>query len=223
MRPPGREEWGILLEHKIGALRRSGAALQLGSAADADAVRALRPDVAVIATGAAFDVPRLPGAEMARVLSVDAAVADPSKVGRRVLVIDYLDRHPALVTAIMLAQGGRAVTIATPSLQVGLKLELQNLTEFYRRAYAAKVSMMTLARPLSAAGGEVRFRNPIGGQVWSEGPFDSIVIAEPGRPRGELADELAHDGIEVRVIGDAYAPRDVEAAVLEGFETGRCL
>jgi hypothetical protein len=139
-----------------------------------------------------------------------------------VLVVDYLDRQPAMVAAIMLAQtGDREVVLVTPSLQVGLKLELQNTTEFYRRAYSSGLAMKQLCQPTGFDGGMVHFRNPIGGQRWSEGPFDSIVVAEPGRPRDGLAAAFSQDGFPVHVIGDAYAPRDVEAAILEGFETGR--
>ena len=146
----------------------------------------------------------------------------PERVGQRVLVVDYLDRQPAIVAAIMLAQGeGRSVKLVTPSLQVGLKLELQNLTEFYRRAYAAALAMSPLCQPTGFEMGRVHMRNPIGGQSWMDGPFDSIVIAEPGRPRGELANFMSQDAWPVHVIGDAYAPRDAEAAILDGFEIGR--
>ena len=49
---------------------------------------------------------------------------------------------------------------------------------------------------------------------------DSIVLASPGKPSADLADAMSELGIEYRTIGDAYAPRDVEAAFLEGFEVG---
>ena len=232
-RAAGREEWSRLIDHKTWAVAQAGIRLQLGRTADADAIRALRPDRVVVATGACFD-PRaggmsaLPGAAEMQLLSVDEAMAAPERVGGRVLVVDHLDRQPGLVAAIMLAQtdgphGRRAVTLVTPSLQVGLKLELQNVTEFFRRAYATSLSMKPLCQPIGFEGDRVRLRNPIGGQVWLEGPFDTVVLAEPGRPRDALAAALADDGVPVHVIGDAYAPRDVEAAILEGFEIGRAI
>ncbi len=220
MRPPGREEWGRLLAHKVASVERLGVALRLGRAADPALVRALGAEVVVVATGACVRPSPLPGlAGVPR--SVDEAVGDPGSIGRRVLVIDELDRQPGLVAAIMLAELGREVTISTKSLQVGQKLELQNVTEFYRRAFQAGVSLRTLSEPVSYADGRVSFRNPISGQrAWS-GPYDSIVVAAPGRPRATLAEALARDPVAVRVVGDAYAPRDVEAAILEGFEVGR--
>ena len=80
--------------------------------------------------------------------------------------------------------------------------------------------MTPLAETIGFEGGLVRLRNPIGGQCWTAGPFDSIVVASPGRPCDGIAHALSAGGPEVRVVGDAYAPRDVESAVLEGFEVG---
>ncbi len=226
-RAAGREEWRKLIDHKIDAVAQAGIRLHLGRAMQPDDIRALAPDALIIATGASFApgegiVASLPGSAEAPIFSADEAMECPERVGQRVLVVDYLDRQPAIVAAIMLAQGeGRSVKLVTPSLQVGLKLELQNLTEFYRRAYAAALAMTPLCQPTGFEMGHVRMRNPIGGQSWMEGPFDSIVIAEPGRPRGELAELMSQDAWPVHVIGDAYAPRDAEAAILEGFEIGR--
>ncbi len=221
--PAGREEWRRLLTHGIAALAASGAALRLGLRADAALVRTLALDAVLIATGAAFERLALPGAATAPLISVDDAVADPARLGDAVLVIDRLDRQPGLVAAIMLAEHGRSVTIATPSLHVGLKLELQNLTEFYRRAYAAGVRMLSLASAVSFDGGRVVLRNPISGHSWIAGPFDSIVVASPGRACGGLADELAGSGLDIRTIGDAYAPRDIDAAILEGVTAGHAV
>ena len=222
-RPAGREEWLALLDQRLDALARTDVEIRLRTRGDAGAVRALAPDAVLIATGARRSAPAVPGAGTAPILSVDEAVDDPGRCTGRVLVIDGLDRHPAMVTAILLAQRGCEVTLATPSLQVGLKLETQNLTEFYRRAYAAGVTFSALSEPIRFDGGTVTFRNPIGRQEWRAGPFDRIVVASPGTPDHAFADELAPLAIECHAIGDAYAPRDIEAAILEGFERGRSL
>jgi 2,4-dienoyl-CoA reductase-like NADH-dependent reductase (Old Yellow Enzyme family)/thioredoxin reductase len=221
MLPAGREEWGRLLEHKLASIERAGVFVKLGCTADLDLVRDLRADAVIVAAGAHVQPPSLPGATGAPLHTADEAVGDPSRIGQKVLVIDYLDRQPGYVTAIMLAQKGRDVTLATKSFQIGQKLESQNLTEFYRRAAAAHVSFITLAEPVSYAGGQVMFRNPITGEYSLSVVYDSIVVAGPGRPRVKLAAALHDASIEHHVVGDAYAPRDIEAAILDGFEAGR--
>jgi 2,4-dienoyl-CoA reductase-like NADH-dependent reductase (Old Yellow Enzyme family)/thioredoxin reductase len=221
MAPPGREEWAQLLDHKIAAVERAGVNLRLHTAADVAMLRAIGADAIILATGAAFEPPPLPGAQDAPLFTEGGAVANPNAIGATVLVIDYLDRQPGLVAAIMLAQQGRDVTIATKSLHVGLKLESQNLTEFYRRAAKARVKFLTLAEPVAYSGGKVQFRNPMTGETMFSQTYDSIVVAAPGRPQTGLSNGLEAAGIRHVLVGDAYAPRDIEAAILEGFEAGR--
>jgi 2,4-dienoyl-CoA reductase-like NADH-dependent reductase (Old Yellow Enzyme family)/thioredoxin reductase len=221
MIPSGREEWGRLLEHKIAAVERAGVELRLQETADVTMLSRLAPDTVILATGAKLEPPPLPGANEAPLCTVDHAVANPPMIGRKVLVIDYIDRQPGLVTAIMLAQLGRDVTMATKSLHVGQKLESQNLTEFYRRAGVAGVKFLALAEPVAYAAGQVRFKNPITGETSLSAAYDSIVVAAPGLPQTSLCDGLKAAGIAHVLIGDAYAPRDIEAAILEGFEVGR--
>ena len=221
--PPGRHEWQRLLEHKIQALHDVNVTLRLGETADTDSLLALKPDIVVLSTGSTFRAPTLPGMKSAEFVSVDNAVSNPGALGHKVLILDYLDRQPAMAAATLLAREGRAVTIATASLHVGIKLEMQNLTEFYRRTHAGNVSMRPLASPVSFADGKITFRNPLTGYQWEEGPFDSIVVVGPGRPNDSLSAPLTQAGITVKIIGDAYAPRDVEAATLEGFEVAYSL
>jgi thioredoxin reductase len=221
MTPPGREEWGQLLEHKIAAVERASVDVRLQETADVAMLRRLVPTTVILATGATLELPPLPGANEAPLFTVDSAVANPAAIGAKVLVIDYLDRQPGLVTAIMLAHLGRDVTIATKSLHVGQKLESQNLTEFYRRASKAGVKFLALSEPIAYLASQVRFKNPITGETTLSRAYDSIVVAAPGLPQTGLCRGLEAAGIAHVLIGDAYAPRDVEAAILEGFEVGR--
>ncbi len=221
MAPPGREEWGQLLGHKIASVERAGVKVRLQATADVAMLRTFNADAIILATGALFEPPPLPGAQGAPLFTVDSAVANPDSIGAKILVIDYLDRQPGLVAAIMLAQLGRDVTIATKSLHVGQKLESQNLTEFYRRAGTARVTFLALAEPVAFSSGQVLLRNPMTGETMFSQAYDSIVVAAPGRPHTGLSKGLEAAGIRHVLVGDAYAPRDMEAAILEGFEAGR--
>jgi len=52
------------------------------------------------------------------------------------------------------------------------------------------------------------------------GAYDTIVLASPGQPRDELAKVAQALGLASTIVGDAYAPRDAEAAILDGFQAG---
>ncbi len=220
MKPKGRDEWAKLLAHKEKLLCRHGVDIRIGAAATVDAITALVPDEVILATGTSFMPLDVEGAASAPILTVDEAVADPTRIGKRVLVVDYLDRQPAMVTAIMLAEMGHAVEMATASFHVGQKLEIQNITYFYAKALASGVIFTPTVVPIRFDGGTVTFRNIFTRQNCRTDSYDTIVVAAPGVPRAGLADELKAAGIRTKVIGDAYSARDIEAAILDGFEAG---
>ncbi|MGH2339887.1 FAD-dependent oxidoreductase [Segnochrobactraceae bacterium EtOH-i3] len=220
-RPPGREEWTRLIDARIAELARLGVTVRLNETVTPELVASERPDAVVLATGALARRPAIPGIDDPRVIPVDAAVSEPESVGPRVLILDHLDRQPAMVTAVMFAERGHAVTLATPSFHVGMKLEIQNITFFYRRALGAGVVFRAVSDAVAIApDGRVTFRNPFTGLRTEDGPWDTIILAVPGRPRDELVAGIAALGIDCRVIGDAYAPRDTEAAILDGHAAG---
>lgn len=222
-RPNGREEWGRLIRHKSDGLVRAGVDVRLNTTVDPHAADWPSADVVIVATGARAAPLHIPGADGAPILTVDEAVADPGRVGRRVLVLDLLDRQPGMVTAITLAEAGHEVEMATPSFHVGQKLEIQNITYFYRRAMAAGVRFRATTDVHGFVGDRVTFFNPFTRTVAGEARYDAIVVAAPGLPRDELAVAARARGLPCHVIGDAYAPRDAEAAILDGFETASAL
>ncbi|WP_172327671.1 FAD-dependent oxidoreductase [Mangrovicoccus sp. HB161399] len=223
-RPVGRSEWARLIGFKAAELARAGVTVRTGVAADRALIAALAPGRAILATGA---VPRpflLPGAPPGTILTLDEAVLDwsegGSRIGRRVLVHDGMNRAPALALALSLAQSGHEVTLSTAAFHAGQNLEIQNLTYFQRECLRAGVRFLATVVPLRVEDGAVVFHNVMTRTETERLAADSLVAALPGLPRNGLAADLEALGIPYEVIGDAYAPRDAEAAILEGLEAG---
>ncbi|QBY00085.1 FAD-dependent oxidoreductase [Rhodophyticola sp. CCM32] len=224
--PPGRAEWRRLVTHKAAELTRLGVRIIYGKAADATRIAGLAPDAVTLATGARPRPFALPGDDSIPVLSLDAAVAGWARGAGptgRILVVDQLHRAPAIAAAIGFAQAGHTVTLCATTPHVGQHLEIQNLTHFYREALSARVNLLPMVKPVRIEGGQVTFENIFTRDTALSIAFDSLVAAIPGLPDTALADALAPMGIPVMVIGDAYAPRDAEAALLDGFKTGAAL
>ena len=51
-------------------------------------------------------------------------------------------------------------------------------------------------------------------------PADTVVFVSPNRPNRDLFNELRERGLDVRIAGDANAPRFIPTAVREGNAAG---
>lgn len=222
-RPVGRSEWARLIAFKTAELERAEVTVIAGQHADPSAIAATAPDRVILATGAKARPYGLDGGA-GMILSLDEAVIDwdeqGGKLGHRVLIHDEMNRAPALAVALSLAKSGHEVTLSTPAFHAGQNLEIQNLTYFQRECLLAEVRFLPTVQPVRVEAGEVVFTNLMTRTETVRLAVDSIVAALPGLPCNALTTDLVAMGLAFDVIGDAYAPRDTEAAILEGHEAG---
>lgn len=216
--PAGRSEWGRLIAHKAAEIARLGVTLRLGIQADAALILAERPDVVLLACGSRPGPIRVDGAATAPIVIVDDAAAHPERCGQRVLVVDNINRTPAMATAIHLARLGRRVEMSTQGFYAGHNLVIQNLTYFWREAARYGVTFLPATKPTAFDGGKVTLTHVFSREALPPREYDTIVWADPGLPRDELYTALDGRVTQLRAIGDAYAPRDIEAAILDGYE-----
>jgi 2,4-dienoyl-CoA reductase-like NADH-dependent reductase (Old Yellow Enzyme family) len=216
--PAGRSEWGRMIAHKASEIGHLGVKLRLGALADRDAILAEEPDVVFLATGSKPGPTYIPGADTAPLIIVDDAASNPDLCGERVLVIDNINRTPAMATAVYLAKLGRRVDMSTQGFHAGHSLVIQNKSFFWREAAKYGVTFLPATKPVAFNGGSVTFEHVFSRETMPAREYDTIVWADPGLPRDELLGSLSEHVTEVRAIGDAYAPRDIEAAFLDGYE-----
>lgn len=225
--PDGRSEWLRLRDHKIARLDKAGVTVLVGTEADAALLQRLAPDQIILATGARTRRLVVPGTPGIPILSLQEAIgeiaADAGGIGPRVLVVDQINRAPGLAVALTLARRGRQVDLCTNALHVGEKLEIQNLTYFQRECLLVGVSFLPMVVPHLIEGRMVHLRNLLTRTVIERRSYDTVVAVIPGLPDEALVAPLREAGMAVRVIGDAYAPRDIEAAILEGYETAMAI
>lgn len=223
-RPVGRSEWARLIDFKAALLARRGVTIRTGMRASHAEIAAERPDHVILATGARARPYRLDGAPAGMVLSLEDAVLDWSlqqgRLGKRVLIVDELNRAPALAVALSLAQAGHETTLCTSAFHAGQNLEIQNLTYFQRECLADGVTFLSTVSPARVDAGEVIFENVLTRSETARLAVDTIVAALPGLPDNALVSTLTEMKIPHDVVGDAYAPRDTEAAILEGHKAG---
>lgn len=211
-------------------LARLQVPVRLNAYVEADEVSALTPDVVVVATGsqpagdgfqrALPHLPALPGIERGRVWSAEDVMGRAARLGDRVVVLDEGGNWRGCGTAWKLAEDGKAVTLVTPDPLVGKELQ-RTAADF------------PLRRRLAGLG--VRFAVESGILEWTADgarivsfltgaeellPADDLVMATANRAEDGLARDLADAGFEVRVVGDAAAPRQAAYAIHDGRRAG---
>jgi mycofactocin system FadH/OYE family oxidoreductase 2 len=216
VRVPNRAELGDLVRNLEGELRRERVEVRLDTAVTAAGALAEAWDAVVCCTGA-LPAPPAPG-----VLSV-WDVLRGAEVGEHAAVVDLVGFHQATSTAEWLAQRGHRVVVLTPTLvagqDLGLTLDMEN---WHRRVLALGVRIFTSVAPLGYERGCVQTVDAYSGRPVEFGPFDSVVVANHGRPDDSLYHRLK-GRVEVHRAGDCVAPRRAGSAVNEGHRVALAL
>lgn len=222
LRVPNRAEFGDLIRNQVNELRHEPVVVRLGVKVTPEMVHTEGYDVVVCCQGALPQRPALPGADDPRVLTV-WDVLGGAAVGARVAVLDMIGFHQATSVVEWLAERGASVEVFTAALtagqDLGLTLDLEN---WYRRILARDVRITTNFAPLGFADGLINGVQVYSGQMLTFGPFDTIVVANHGRPDDELYFALK-GRVKVYRAGDCVAPRRASDAINEGHRLGRIL
>jgi 2,4-dienoyl-CoA reductase-like NADH-dependent reductase (Old Yellow Enzyme family) len=236
---PTRESWFRAIEDLVASIQRHGGRVETGAAMELDELLALPAEVLVVAAGATWeetgasarrpDRSGIPGIESAgAVHGLGAALArarrDPGLFGRRVVILDETGAYAPLGLAEVLASVGARVHVVTPGPTVGAEaaaeLELPHLLPRLRGLGVE----LTIWHDIGAIDG----RRVVLDDVWGGEPsvvedVDAIVLALQRTPSNELFAGLHAAGCDVRLVGDARAPRTTLAVINEAEELARAL
>jgi 2,4-dienoyl-CoA reductase-like NADH-dependent reductase (Old Yellow Enzyme family) len=223
---PGRAEVAKVFEFQLARAREAGVRLELGAPASTEAIAAMKPDIAVLATGSRMRPPALsadsdPGMD-ARVF-VQAMSLEKAK--RRGTAVLFDQDHGAGVYALadLLAATYERLVLITPRTQLGRAIAYVNLLGVYRRLYKARAEIIGASAPTRFKGGALTYANAFSGDEQAVDGVTLFAYATPRIASDELAAPLRAKGIDVRLIGDAFAPRAMLAAVHEGHHLGNAL
>lgn len=216
IRVPNRAEFGDLARNLEGELRRQPIDVRLGCHVTAEQVLAEGWNAVVCCTGAQPDRPA------PHVLTV-SDVMKGAAVGERVALVDLVGFHQATSTAEWLAQRGHRVDLLTPTLtagqDLGLTLDLEN---WNRRVLALGLRIFTSVAPLGYQPGSVQAVEAYSGRIVEFGPYDTVVVANHGRPDDQLYFALK-GSVEVHRAGDSLAPRRAGDAINDGHRVALAL
>ncbi|MHC2998577.1 oxidoreductase [Microbacterium sp. HJ5] len=222
----GRESVGLLVEDLVRDLAAAGVRVRLGVRATAADLRAEGANGVVLATGAvaprgtslALGGAYAGGVPLDGTIDAFAAASDPSRLGRRVAVVDADGTAYAAGVVLTLLPHVDELELVTPFETVfphigagydrPLLLERLRAHGGFRRRTAQSV--------VAVRADGVDLVDTLTGASETIGGLDAVVAIEP---RASVAlDGGADAAPRVVTIGDAYAPRTIDAAVFEAVE-----
>jgi 2,4-dienoyl-CoA reductase-like NADH-dependent reductase (Old Yellow Enzyme family) len=213
-----------------------GVDVRLSSYADADDVLAEAPDVVIVATGS---LPRMDGLQAARpeapipgfdrnhvLSSHDLLHAPAGQLGKSAVVFDDIGHYEAIAAAEHLIVSGVKVTYVARHSAFAPHIEAAVRTgPALQRLRKGDFTLHVAGRMVSIGETSCEIGYLDGDQVW-EVPAETVVLVTYNEAQNALYRALgggtrAPRPYELRLVGDANAPRDLLMAIREGHMAGR--
>jgi dimethylglycine catabolism A len=212
---PGRAEHVPVLAWMERQARGAGVKMELGRAATADDILAINPDTVVVATGAHQ---RRPNDFIGDGVSARdwEARSNGGRVDATALLFDMDHSAATYAVADALARDYRRLVLLTPRQQIARNVNYCSAIGIHRRLYEANAEIVLSAEPVSVRGGRLTWRNVFTGRTRELDDVGVFVWSTPRVADDAVGKQLFEAGIDVRLIGDCMAPRNLLCAIHEG-------
>lgn len=234
---PTRHGIGDFLSWLEAEVYRLGVDVRCSTFVDTDDVLALGAEAVIVATGA---TPRLDGIQASNpgepmkgsdranvISSLDLFTADRKLWGETAVVIDDVGHYEGVAAAEYLVQQGLAVTYVSRHASFAPAVETALMPEpALQRLSRGRFNLRLRTRAMAVEDGFVTLAPTYGGASQTPPEMaaaDIVVFVSPNRPNRQIHDELSARGLPVSIVGDANAPRFLEAAVHEGHRAGAAI
>jgi hypothetical protein len=230
-RAPRLHTIGDIVDWQEREIYRLGVDVRLGTYLDADAVLAEEADMVIVSTGSQprmdgvqFGEPGipLPGHDLPHVLSShDLLLGPPRDFGKSAVVLDDTGHYEAIAACEFLISKGVAVTYVTrlPAMTPYVDTTMRTVPAL-ERLYQGDFAILVRHRLVAIEAG-VTTVQPFQSLKPSKIAADTVVMITPNAPMRSLYDELRQHHRNIALVGDALAPRDLQAAIAEGHRTMR--
>ncbi|MEH6824934.1 MAG: dimethylglycine demethylation protein DgcA [Motiliproteus sp.] len=188
---PQRDQMAGITRWFAMELERLGIDLRLGTAADVDTIRDLKPDVCILATGGIPFIEQNPhwGAEEGLVVSSWDILNGTVEPGKSVLIYDTICEFSGMSAADYLAAKGSLVELVTDDIKPGVGIGGTTFPTYYRSLYEKEVIMTSdmLLEKVYREGDKLvaLLENEYTGQQ-EERVVDQVVVENGTRPNEAL-------------------------------------
>ncbi len=227
---PGGENLSSIYDYQQLSAKKAGVKFELGITATAADVLALKPDAVILATGSTMSWPSFLPEEykdegffpdlrdtMAMLLE------RPSPQPGTAVIYDQDHTKMTYAAAEWLADKFDHVIIVTPRDRIASDEALVNRQGIYARLSQKKVQIITCCNPSPESAfeeGQITVRNVYNGEEQVINDVSLFTFSTSRVPNLTLVPDLRAAGVDLHIIGDAYAPRIVVTATADGNQAG---
>jgi NADPH-dependent 2,4-dienoyl-CoA reductase/sulfur reductase-like enzyme len=209
---PAKKDYASLAQHLEWCLREEGVSVTTGIEVTKEKVLEVKPDVVVVATGAAPVGLNVPGAAAENVVQGHDVIAGRAAVKGKAVVVG--GRFIGMEVAISLAEQGHQVSLVTQAGlgENGIKLEPMTYRALARRLVELRVPLYLRSRVIEITDKAVTMT--LGEDIFSL-PAETVILAVGMRPENKLAKELEGLVPKVYTLGDCVKPKDAAAVAVQ--------
>ncbi len=213
--PPYKEALETFADYQRSQLSRLGVKVELGQEVTASLVEEAKPDAVILATGVRLAIPKIPGVDRANVVTAFDVLLDKVEVGSKVGVIGA--EVVGCETAEFLADKGKNVTLMRRGDDVATNLNPSSRQHLLARLEAKGVTILTGLHYEEITDEGVVITTREGQRQTVE--VDTVVLAAGSLRDIELYQALEGKVPELYLVGDCVEPRNIMAAVADGYFT----
>jgi len=216
--PPGKGKIKWITEYYAHELQRLGVKVSLSDEPDADRIRALDPDVVILATGSRPVLLDVPGAHNSNVLIAQDLLERQSRfTEQRCVVIG--GGMLGLETAEYLAVQGNSVTVLKRYETIGHNIEPLYRGYLLRQLEHHNVEIITRVQVEAIRKDGVLVQDHDGEKHVVRA--DYVIVARGSEPSNGLKEAI--EDLAPIVIGDALHPRKIINAIEQGYAAARAI
>jgi 2,4-dienoyl-CoA reductase (NADPH2) len=237
-----KQDFSYLLDYFQTMLSRNGVELRTGTTVTRELVEQEKPDMVVVATGAAPFKPPIDAVEQPFVYQAWDVLQGKVQTGQNVVIVGggsvgletavhlarkgtisphqlyFLSLHQAESPEFLrdlMVKGVKNITVIEMAPRIGQDIGPSTRWVILKELAMRGVELVTRAKMKDISPGQIVYTNAEENDVTL--PADTVVLAMGSRPNNSLAQELEGLGVDVRVIGDSHKVGQVGSAIEEGF------
>ena len=217
--PGHKKELLSLIKFQKKQIEKFGVTCHLNHEVKIEDIRAMNPDVVILATGSQPLIPRVEGIDRDIVLTYEDVLNEASPIFKKAVVIG--GGATGLELALHLAEYGCAISVVEMMDKIGTGLESMTRKILLRKLKEAQVKIMSETRLIRVEANGVVVARSDGTEQTLEA--EKVILAAGNRPLNDLYKKVKTLGYETYQIGDCLETRSAKAAIYDSAVLARSI